>query len=94
MIFRVLIATAFTPIGYNVSHSFQANSYTDVNEWEGKVPGFYGADLMMELNGIFNTAVLTNYGVIQEFVVSGTVGPVSGSAGATVLDVYQVPSSA
>jgi hypothetical protein len=79
MLFRVLKATVFTPIGYNVSHSFQANSYTDVNEWEGKTPGFYGADLMMELNGIFNTAVLTNFGIIQEFAVTATVGPFDGT---------------
>jgi hypothetical protein len=73
--FRVLKASAFTPIGLNVSHSFQANSYTDVTEWEGKVPGFYAADLMLELNGLFNTAVLTNFGVIKAFAVKTTVQP-------------------
>ena len=64
-VFRVLLATAFTPMGLNVSHSFQAASYTDANEWDGKVPGFYGADLMMEINGIFPAAIVYNYGLIE-----------------------------
>jgi hypothetical protein len=64
-LFRILAATAFSPIGINVTHSFQANSYADVNEWEGKIPGFYAADLMLELDGVFPAATLTNYGIIE-----------------------------
>lgn len=93
MIFRVLKATVFTPIGYNVSHSFQANSYTDVNEWEGKTPGFYGADLMLELDGIFNTAVLTNFGTIREFFVTSAIGPTGGTE-TVEFDIQVPPSSA
>jgi hypothetical protein len=72
-IFRVLKATVFTPIGYNVSHSYQAASYTDAKEWEGHAPGFYGADLMLEIDGVFNTTVLFNYGVIKEIDVGVTL---------------------
>lgn len=75
IIFRVLKATVFGPIGYGVTHSFQANSYTDAKEWEGMVPGFYGADLMLELDGVFNTTVLTNYAVIQAITVNATIDP-------------------
>ncbi len=74
-IFRVLKATVFSPIGYNVTHSFQAASYTTAKEWDGHTPGFYGADLMLEIDGVFNTAVLTSYSTISEITVGVTVTP-------------------
>jgi len=67
---RAMIPTAFQPLGLNVSHSFQANSYTETAEYEGKAPGFYGADLMLELDGVFPVAVLTGYGLIETIVAT------------------------
>jgi hypothetical protein len=61
ILFRVLKATVFAPIGQNVSHSYQAVSGTDAKEWEGHTPGFYYADLMLELDGVFSATVTTNY---------------------------------
>ncbi len=81
VVFRVLKATAFGPIGLNVSHSFQAASYTDTNEWDGHSPGFYGADLMLEINGVFPTAVLTAYGTIKSI---STVATAQSAAGGSV----------
>lgn len=63
-VFRVLLATAFAPLGLNVQHSFSASSYPSAQEWDGQIPGFYAADLMFELDGIFPAAVVTNYPVI------------------------------
>jgi len=63
-IFRVLKATAFGPLGLDVSHTFQAVSYSSVQEWEGVTPGFYAADLLLEINGVFPAAVLTQYPTI------------------------------
>ncbi len=74
-IFRVLKATAFQPLGLDVSHSFQAVSYTDAREWQGHIPGFYGADLMLEINGTFPTAVLTDYPLIAEVGSNPTFDP-------------------
>jgi len=74
-VFRVLKATVFAPIGLNVSHSFQAVSGTDAKEWEGHTPGFYYADLMLEIDGVFNTVVLTNYGLIEHIDVNAVVVP-------------------
>jgi hypothetical protein len=65
-VFRVLKAAAFAPLGQNVTHTFQAASYSSVKEYEGISPGFYCADLMFELDGLFPTAVLTNYQRIQQ----------------------------
>lgn len=74
-VFRVLKATAFGPLGINVTHSFQAASYASAQEYEGVAPGFYAADLMLELDGIFPVAVLTNYPVITQIVPQGTYLP-------------------
>lgn len=71
--FRVLKATVFSPLGLNVTHSFQAASFTDANAWDGHSPGFYGADLMLEIDGVFNTTILTNYGLIQSIAVNPTI---------------------
>ncbi len=70
-VFRVLKATAFGPLGINVTHAFQAASYASAAEYEGVAPGFYAADLMLELDGIFPAAVLTHYPVITEIVPDG-----------------------
>lgn len=78
VVFRVLKATAFGPMGLDIRHRFQAASYTDVKEWEGQSPGFYGADLMLEIDGIFPTAVLTNYGPTNHILFTATVGSVAG----------------
>jgi hypothetical protein len=66
VVFRVLKATAFSPLGLNVTHSFMARSYSSVVEWAGQTPGFYGSDLMLTIDGIFPTAVVTDYAVIRE----------------------------
>jgi hypothetical protein len=90
-IFRVLKATVFTPLGYNVSHSYQAVSGTDANEWEGHTPGFHYADLMLEIDGLFNAVVLSNYGLIGEIDVGVTVR--HGDFNVTI-DPFDFPSSA
>ena len=77
VIFRVVKATAFAPLGLDVEHKFQAASYTDANEWEGKTPGFYGADLMLEIDGIFPTAILTHYGLIETITTALNSTPLS-----------------
>lgn len=74
-VFRILKATAFGPIGFDVHHTFSATSYTNAQEWEGMAPGFYGADLMLEVNGIFPAVVLTNYPVILQVASNPTFDP-------------------
>ena len=79
--FRVFKATAFGPLGIEVTHKFQAASYTSAEEHEGHIPGFYGADLMYELQGIFPVTVLTNYGVIKTVEFDITILPPPGTQG-------------
>lgn len=74
-VFRVLKATALQPMGMDVSHSFQAVSYTSALEFEGRIPGFYAADLMLEIDGPLPAVVTTNYPVIEEIVSDPTFTP-------------------
>lgn len=74
-IFQSLKSTVFASLGLDNRHDFQAASGTDVNEWEGRSPGFYFADVLMTISGPMSVALLTGYGVIQSFVVTPTVAP-------------------
>lgn len=73
MLLRVLKATVFSQIGSNMRHDIQAASGVDVNEWEGKSPGFYYADVMFTVEGSLDAIVTTNYGLIENFAVSTQV---------------------
>lgn len=64
VVFRLLCASVFSAVGLNASHGFQAVSYPIAQPRDGQVPGFYGADLMLTLDGVFPTSVRTNYPVI------------------------------
>ena len=80
---RVLKATVFSFIGSNMRHEVQAASGTDVDEWSGKQPGFYYADVMFSVEGVLDAIVLTNYGAIKSFAVT----PTGVSAQSFVIDV-------
>jgi hypothetical protein len=86
---RVLKATVFPQIGSNMRHDVQASSGVDVDEWTGKQPGFYYADIMFGVEGALEALVITNYGTIAAFNNGITV---SGSDnGPTVTDTVHVP---
>ena len=71
--FRVIKAVPFAAIGYDVSHRYQAASYTEVDQAAGIAPGFYGADLMFEITGVFPTTVVTNYQIIESITATANV---------------------
>lgn len=85
---QVWHASVFTPIGQNVTHRFMAHSGTDASEGMIHTPGFYDADIMLVIDGVFDVAVLSAYGVIERFQVE--VSATSG-AGAVVVDEVLVP---
>jgi hypothetical protein len=72
---QVWHSSVFAPIGLNVSHRFQAASGTDVSESEGLSPGFYYADIMLELDGVFDVAVLDSFGIIATLDTTLTLQP-------------------
>ena len=73
-VFQVIKPTVFAFIGLDVTSEIQAASGTDADEWEGKVPGFYYADIMLTLNGVLNTTILTGYGTFQGISASADLG--------------------
>ena len=73
--FRALKATLFSQIGQNIRHSFQATSGTTSDEWVGQGPGFYWADVMYDLEGVFDVTILTGFQLIEEIEVSATLLP-------------------
>ena len=65
-VFQVIKPTVFAYIGLDVTSEIQAASGTDADEWDGKVPGFYFADIMLTLNGVLNTTIFTGYGTFGQ----------------------------
>jgi hypothetical protein len=80
--FRALKATLFSQIGSNIRHEYQATSGTTSDEWTGQGPGFFWADVMLDLEGVFDVTILTGFGLIEridltaEAATVGATGPV------------------
>lgn len=64
-IFQSILGSVFQHIGANMSHRYQASSSQTADEYQGKSPGFYFADIMLEVLGTFNTGIRTFYGLIE-----------------------------
>lgn len=60
-IFESLIPSVFLNIGQNITHKFMAHNYIFIEEIKGFLPGFYCADLLFTMNGMFNIPIQTNY---------------------------------
>jgi hypothetical protein len=61
-LFKSVMGPLLEQIGQNVTHRYQAASSQVVGEVNN--PGFYFCDINLELTGVFNILVTTNYGVI------------------------------
>lgn len=70
MAFRALKATLFSQIGLNIRHSYQATSGTTHDEFIGQMPGFYWADVMFDLEGVFDVTILTGFNLIERINVN------------------------
>ncbi len=63
--FKIALAYVFAPLGRDFSHRFQAVSETVTSDFEGLTPGFQSADIMLEVTGVYDAALVTGYGSIQ-----------------------------
>lgn len=90
--YKMSLAYVFSMIGQNITHDWQSSSYQVSDETGAQVPGFYGADLLLRMEGNFNLKVITSYGLITHITadVSATTS-VSGVSG--VIQHVQVPLS-
>ena len=71
-IFHSILGTILAAIGENASHRFQVHSSQVTGD--GMQPGFYYAEIMLELVGSFAVGVSTTYGVIKEIKVQDHQG--------------------
>jgi hypothetical protein len=71
-IFHSILGTILAAIGENASHRFQVHSSQVTGD--GMQPGFYYAEILLELTGSFAVGVSTTYGVIREIVVQDEQG--------------------
>ena len=71
-IFESLVLAVFNPLSNDVRHRWQASSYQMANDPSGMGPGFYGADVLCELQGSLNIQITPNYGNIETITFTGT----------------------
>jgi len=71
-ILEAMLPDIFTGLGSNVTNSFLVSSGTETDEVHGIAPGFYYADIMMELTGLFNVSVQLNYPPVVGILLSAT----------------------
>lgn len=76
-IFKAVLAYVLAPLGDDVRHSWQAESYQVSDDQKSYVPGFYGCDILLEIVGIYNFAITTNFGFIHTITTtaSGSIDP-------------------
>jgi hypothetical protein len=65
-IFNTILGTILQAIGENATHRFQASS-SQVTQ-DGMMPGFYFAEILLEMAGNFSVGVSTRYGVIETII--------------------------
>jgi hypothetical protein len=87
-LWQVLLATVFDQIGLNTTRKIIAASGTMAGDSEGKSPGFYYSDIMLTADGVLNTNVITNYGLIETITatISG-VGATNSSVASFTVEV-------
>lgn len=71
--FRIMLSQVLQPMGYDITHRYQAAMYQVSDQNSGQTPGFYGCDISCEFTGSRNVAVVTNYGPIAAIMVSAAV---------------------
>lgn len=77
-IFQAMLGSVFLPLGLDIHHSFRAQS--SQSAFRDFSPGMYQCDILYTVDGVFNTAIVPSYGLIN--AVSGSIGSpgVSGAA--------------
>lgn len=78
-VFKNSLTTVFQQLGVDVQHNYQASSYQTTQILQGMVPGFYGADVILELRGTSNISLTSTYGIIKTITstISGEAGSIT-----------------
>ncbi|MDE2232592.1 MAG: hypothetical protein KGJ90_00470 [Patescibacteria group bacterium] len=70
-IFLAILPSTLQEIGINVRHSYQITSGQVASEKLLQLPGFYFADIMLEMTGTYNIAVTSTLGIINTIEFTG-----------------------
>ena len=79
LIFQAMLPNLLQDLGQNVSHRYMINTGQTVEDLKQKIPGFYFADIMLELTGNFTVNVQLNYPIVKGVLIGITAYPVSSS---------------
>jgi hypothetical protein len=64
--FRANLHYIFQPIGNDIVHSYKAIERQTAQSSDGMSPGFYAADVILEVTGTRNVTVFTSFGIIED----------------------------
>jgi hypothetical protein len=64
-IFQVIVGAVLAPSGRDITHSYDISSGQVAKDTEGKAPGFYYADCLLDFTGEFNIVISTDLGYIE-----------------------------
>ena len=88
-IFQSLLGSLFLPLGLDMSHSFRAQSSQDAAK--DTAPGMYRCDLLFTVEGMLNTGLVPNYGLVE--AISGSISATGGVFGLIASTAFYVTAS-
>lgn len=88
---QTIYGSVLQPLGLDVTHKWMVSSGQVSNDRQGKMPGFYFAEIMLEFEGTLNVVINPSYGLI-ETIQTTISGSVSGGTQQSI-DVIDVPLS-
>jgi hypothetical protein len=90
-VLEAIYAPILQPLGLDVSHKWMASSGQIAKDIQGKAPGFYFADVLLDFEGTLNVVVTPVYGTIAQ--ITTTVSGTSQATSTPVVDTITVPLS-
>ena len=86
---QTIYGSVLQPLGVDVTHKWQASSGQVSSDKQGKAPGFYFAEIMLEFEGTLNVVINPTYGLIN--TISTTISGETCGGTLPSIDVIDVP---
>jgi|GEM_PF-5875680 len=84
LIFQAMLPNIFQNLGQNVSHRYMINTGQTAKDLEKQIPGFYFADIMLEVTGNFTINIQTNYPTVSGILIGITASGAYSSSSTTI----------
>lgn len=78
-IFEASLFQPLGPIGQNMKHTYQASSGQEAQDSKLQIPGYFYSDIMIDVVGQLNLAIVAPYGIISTIGITGVVTGVGTS---------------